>query len=874
MIIITLEELKIIISAETKTATAQVQRLKSDISGLSRTSSININAKSSGFSQLFADLKANLGDIRGSSDAVGRYISHALAGALGSAITRTKDLKRAFQDVSAEIVDITEELEWLKSSEAFSELGAEAVEFGINTRTADLGKLTSESSELSAAMGGAAVSGGKLGGVLTTLKGIATKFWPVLVALAAALAALAPLLISIGAIKFGEALVRWTASAAQTEAAVLNLTSSLGEAGSALSEWVQKNAASMGLSLQDAYTYANQLQLLVSSFANSSEQTAAGTANLMNAATIVASKTGRTVQDVLERFRSGMLGNTESIEDIGIQVAQSVIEQSDAFKQLGVSYQNLTAQQKSYLYYQAIINQTADKYGNEVAPNAMTTTNRFTAALANLKLAFSQLVLPIANVVLPWLTTFITYLTALVRIVGKVVAALLGLFGIEVKTADVSTDMSKTMGKTAGAAGGVADGLGSAAKSAKEIRKSLAGFDEINNLGAEPTDAGGGAGGGGGVGDIGNIPDLSEMFPDIEGVMVTVEQAMKNILKGMLMWLDPFYDYVTGTFDNIRTYIETTFKNIGKLVRGFSSGAVKVFEGFYTLVTGIWGELETFINKVWEAIVDLFSGNIGPKEFFTRVFGAAKTAVEGIGNQLKSSLGTTWSGIKQIYSSVATFFSNQFGAAKTAIMTQWGLVKSFFETQWNNIKIVFGPVASWFGTKFGEAWTAIKTKFAPFVSFFEGLWKSVKGVFTTIGVSLSNSITGAINGIFYQIEIKINKFIGNINTAISLINKIPGVSVGRIPTITLPRLAKGGIVDSAQMFIAGEAGKEAVIPLERNLEWADKVASVISSKLGGGGNSDRPLTIVLKVNSAELGRATCDSINELIAREGAIPIHI
>ena len=52
----------------------------------------------------------------------------------------------------------------------------------------------------------------------------------------------------------------------------------------------------------------------------------------MRASAIIASKTGRTFDDVSSRIRSGMLGSTESIEDLGVYTQVSMLESTEAFK--------------------------------------------------------------------------------------------------------------------------------------------------------------------------------------------------------------------------------------------------------------------------------------------------------------------------------------------------------------------------------------------------------------------------------------------------------------------------------------------------------------------------------------------------------------
>ena len=53
---------------------------------------------------------------------------------------------------------------------------------------------------------------------------------------------------------------------------------------------------------------------------------------LLKASSVIASATGRTMEDVMDRIRSGLLGNTEAIEDLGVNVNVALLESTDAFK--------------------------------------------------------------------------------------------------------------------------------------------------------------------------------------------------------------------------------------------------------------------------------------------------------------------------------------------------------------------------------------------------------------------------------------------------------------------------------------------------------------------------------------------------------------
>jgi hypothetical protein len=124
--------------------------------------------------------------------------------------------------------------------------------------------------------------------------------------------------------------------------------------------------------------------------------------------------------------------------------------------------------------------------------------------------------------------------------------------------------------------------------------------------------------------------------------------------------------------------------------------------------------------------------------------------------------------------------------------------------------------------------------------------------------------------------------IGLVNGVITGLNKIslpdwvPGRLGGmgvNIPKI--PYLARGGIIDNPTLAMVGEAGKEAVMPLENNTGWIDLLADKLTQRLGGinaGGTSDsstdRAVEIVIQLGGYEFARFIIDSINKLQRQVG------
>ena len=229
-----------------------------------------------------------------------------------------------------------------------------------------------------------------------------------------------------------------------------------------------------------------------------------------------------------------------------------------------------------------------------------------------------------------------------------------------------------------------------------------------------------------------------------------------------------------------------------------------------------------------------------------------------------------WEGIKNMFSGIWETIKGIFATAWEVIKGVWAIAGSWFSTVWESIKKVFAGVGEWFKGIFSSAWEGIKKVFSKVGDFFGGIWNTIKSKFSALGTSIGNAISDAvksgINGVISMIEKTINKGINLINGAINLINKLPGVSVSKISTLSLPRLARGGIVDSATIAMIGENGKEAVVPLENNTEWIDKLAARLSD------TNSVPSKIVLMLDGKALGEATIGAINNITKETGTLQL--
>lgn len=198
-------------------------------------------------------------------------------------------------------------------------------------------------------------------------------------------------------------------------------------------------------------------------------------------------------------------------------------------------------------------------------------------------------------------------------------------------------------------------------------------------------------------------------------------------------------------------------------------------------------------------------------------------------------------------------------------------VGQFFSNLKTNIVNKVTEIRDGIKNKFQEAYNGIRNIFSNIGNFFNGIWNNIKNTFTNLGTSIGNAISGAvrtgINGVISLIEKTINTAIRLINGGIKLINLIPGVSVGTINTLNLPRLAKGNVAYDETLAIFGEysgASNNPEITTPQNI-MRDTFEDVLSDF---NGNNRQPLHVTIQYLGKNIFDDTIDYINAKTRRTG------
>lgn len=378
--------------------------------------------------------------------------------------------------------------------------------------------------------------------------------------------------------------------------------------------------------------------------------------------------------------------------------------------------------------------------------------------------------------------------------------------------------------------------------------------------------------------------------------------AVIGILAGTVTYLwktnEGFRNAVTKAWDKIKQKANEVFIQVKEVVADLWETKLVPFANW----------LKDVLVDAWQKVIDI--ANWLWKEVLTPIGDFILWMVENVftplANILIDVLGTAFNFVKEValilWENVLVPLGDFLGSIFQPLVEALSAVFTFL---WQNVlkplgsfiasilkpifqslikvleflwKKVLKPLSQFIGgiflTVFKNVAEGVKTIIGGFKTAFTGLMNFITGVFTgnwkKAWQGVKNIFAGVFNSLYGIVKVPLNMIIDAINWVISGLNKIQfelpdwapfglsgksyGINIGKIP-----KLARGGIIDSPTLAMVGEAGKEAVVPLE-NTAFVDKLASAVGSavlnamQINNNNDSNLDGGLVLNIDGTEVAR--------------------
>ena len=358
------------------------------------------------------------------------------------------------------------------------------------------------------------------------------------------------------------------------------------------------------------------------------------------------------------------------------------------------------------------------------------------------------------------------------------------------------------------------------------------------------------------------VPIVEGIWNTIQAVWGAIKPYVEAIFGGIADYLggiwDVIYSVIKGALDIIKAVMEGDWGAIKdiviNMVDGIKDGIKRTWDGIKEIISTVLDAIKSVISSVWEGI---------------------KSAISSVLDAIKSGVSSAWEGIKSAISSaldaIKSVVSSIWESIKSKISSVLDGIKSVVSSAWEGVKSTISSVLDGIKSIASSAWDNIKNKassaFESVKSTASSVWNGIKSAITHPIESAKNTVLGIVDKIksaFKGMHISIPK------------PKLPHINVGSksvfggkvsIPTFSIDWYAKGSFLDKATLIGAGEAGKEAILPLE-NKRYMKPYAQAVASLMNDftGGNNGTVINNTFNVQATVREESDIDKIAEKLER--------
>lgn len=339
------------------------------------------------------------------------------------------------------------------------------------------------------------------------------------------------------------------------------------------------------------------------------------------------------------------------------------------------------------------------------------------------------------------------------------------------------------------------------------------------------------------VSDVtGTISDTVQHFTD--GVVTLYDEHIHPLIQSLTDGLDE----ISAKFLEFwNTYVQPVLENIStKFHEVMEQHIQPMLDSFL----GLLGTVIDNVKKLWEEVlvpvIEWIIENILPV-----LMPIIQSLIEGVLNFI-GFVSDMVANIMDFLSGLIDFIVGIFtGDWEQA----WAGIREMFSAIWNSMKLILSTI--WSNMKDGvkAAINAIKGHISDSLRNIKGGWReswtSMKTTLFGILDTIKSGFREKINSIISFVENMANSVVTGVNKVLEALNSVgfdmpdwlgggtfhPNLQT--LSTISIPRLANGGITTGSTLANIGEAGREAVLPLENNLSYLEPLAEMIASKMEG-----------------------------------------
>lgn len=617
-----------------------------------------------------------------------------------------------------------------------------------------------------------------------------------------------------------------------------------------------------------------------------------------------------TIEEAIQKVKSGISGELEPLRNLGYDLSQARLQQEAYALGIDKSVTAMTQAEKSMLRYHAIMSQVTQVQG-DMARTLESPANQTRI----LKAQIEQLTRSIGNILIPLINKLLPYFIAMAQVAREAADSIAAFFGFSLPEVDFSSASSSV--------GDITTGLEDATDTAKELKRTLMGFDEINKLNDTSSDASGTGAGGVGfdiepidyeevflgglekrAGDIKKELEktISEITAFLGGALLAVGAVLAfsgiNLplgLKLMAIGAATLATPIVANWNSMDADLQASLGAITGIVSGFllALGVVLLFAGVSMplgialvaagavgLVTSValnWKSTENKVDAVITTLTTIVSGALLALGIMFLVSGAfiplgiALVAAGAVG--LVTSITLNSSKVSNETKGVIqdiTFFASAALLALGVILAFSGAALPLGLALIGAGAVGLATAVSWDSTaifnKIGDVIDGIKNKFQELVTSGSDKLNELKDLFTDWKATLK---TPHFEWSTTQLPSSDWKY--KILDALSLPTQIPKLNV--------KWYAQGGFPLEGQLFIAREAGAEMVGAIGRkttvanNQQIVDGIyKGVLQAMRDAGSSGGGQQVIVMLPNGEVLGETFVNWHNSVVKQTGNTPL--